>query len=90
LSDRVAIFVAGLIGVLAVAVLLVPILLRSESPSPLEFLVAAGEVLLIGFVLRTRRSERVQDLGVRVLVAGLIGVAAAVVVLLLALASRGY
>lgn len=82
-----AVFAAGLLLALLIAVLLVPVVLRGEAPSPLEFLVAAGEALAIGFLLRTRSSSRLQDLGFAILVVGLVGVAAAVAVMWMALGS---
>ena len=75
MSQRtVAGLVAAFLALLGVAVLLVPIVFGGELPSPLEVLVAAGEVLLLGFVLRTRRSPPVHSLGFWLLIVGLLGV----------------
>jgi hypothetical protein len=69
--------VAAVVAALGIGVLLVPVVLRGEAPSSLEILVAGGEMLLLGFVLRTRRSPRVQSLGFWLLVVGLVGMGAA-------------
>jgi len=85
-SGRLAIAVAaGLLVTLLVAVLLVPVVLRGEPPSPLEFLVAAGELLAIGFLLRTRSSERIRSIGFALLIVGIVAVFGAFTVLWLAL-----
>lgn len=67
IAGLVAIFLAGLF----VAALVSPIVLRGEPPGPFEVLVAAGELLLVGFVLRTRRSQRVQSIGFWILIGAL-------------------
>ena len=69
--------VAAVVAALGIGVLLVPVVLRGEAPSSLEILVAGGELLLLGFVLRTRRSPRVQSLGFWLLVVGLVDIGAA-------------
>ena len=75
MNERVAVgVVSGLLIVLLVGVLVVPVVLRGESPSPLEFLVGAGEVLALGFLLRTRSSERVRTIGFGLLILGVLGV----------------
>ena len=75
MKERVAVgAVTGLLIALFLAVLVVPVVLRGESPSPLEFLVAAGEVLAVGFVLRTRSSERIRTIGFWMLILGVLGV----------------
>jgi hypothetical protein len=85
---RIAVaLVGGLLVTLLIAVLLVPVILRGEPPSPLEFLVAAGEALAIGFLLRTRSSERLQSVGFAILVLGLLAVGGAVTVMWIALGS---
>jgi uncharacterized membrane protein YccC len=85
-KGRIAVVLAaGLLLTLLIAVLLVPVVLRGEPPSPLEFLVAAGEALAIGFLLRTRSSERLQSIGFAILVLGLVAVAGAVTVMWIAL-----
>ena len=89
-KGRLAVVVAaGLLLTLLIAVLLVPVVLRGEPPSPLEFLVAAGEGLAIGFLLRTRSSERLQSVGFWILVVCLVAVAGAVADMWIALGGLG-
>lgn len=73
--------VAAVVAALGIGVLLVPVVLRGEAPSSLEILVAGGELLLLGFVLLTRRSPRVQSLGFWLLIVGLVGIGAAIAAL---------
>ena len=65
--------VAILLGALFIGVLATPIVLRGEPPGAFDVLVAAGELLLVGFLLRTRRSERVRSIGFRLLIVALGG-----------------
>jgi hypothetical protein len=75
MKERVAVgIVTGLLIGLLLAVLAAPVVLRGESPSSLEFLVAAGELLAVGFVLRTRTSERVRSIGFALLIFGVLAV----------------
>ena len=67
LAGAVSILLAGLF----LAALVSPIVLRGEPPGAFEVLVAAGELLLVGFVLRTRASPRVQSLGFWILILAL-------------------
>jgi hypothetical protein len=81
MTERIAVgVVTGLLVALLIAVLVAPLVLRGEAPSSLEFLVAAGELLAVGFVLRTRRSERVRSIGFALLILGVVAVIGALVV----------
>jgi hypothetical protein len=73
-AERAAWGVAIVLTVLLVTVLAVPFVTRGEIPGPLEVLVAAGELLAIGFVLRRTSSRRAEDLGFYLLIVGLLGV----------------
>ena len=90
MKERVAVgVVTGLLIVLFVGVLVVPVVLRGESPSPLEFLVGAGEILALGFVLRTRSSERVRTVGFALLIVGVLGVLGSLGLIFVATQGRG-
>ena len=67
LTGVVAVLLAGLF----IAALVSPIALRGEPPGAFEVLVAAGELLLVGFVLRTRTEPRLQSIGFWVLIVAL-------------------
>jgi hypothetical protein len=90
MKERVAVgIVTGLLVVLFVGVLVVPVVLRGESPSPLEFLVGAGEILALGFILRTRSSERIRTIGFALLVLGVLGVLGSLALIWFAMQARG-
>lgn len=78
MSQRaLAVVVAVLLAGLFVAALVSPIVLRGEPPGAFEVLVAAGELLLVGFVLRTRPEPRLQSIGFWVLIVALLAFGAA-------------
>jgi hypothetical protein len=90
MTERVAVgIVTGLLIALLVAVLVVPVVLRGEAPSTFEFLVAAGEILAVGFVLRTRSSERIRRIGFWMLILGVAGVIGSLVLMWIATQGRG-
>ena len=79
----------AILATLIVVVLVVPVVLRGESPSPLELLVASGELVVIGLLLRTRPSERVRSIGFAVLLVGLVALAASLILLWVVVNGRG-
>jgi len=90
MKERVAVgVVAGLLSALLVTVLVYPVVVRGEWPSPLEFAVAAGETLAVGFVLRTRTSERLRTVGFAMLVVGVVVVFGAVAAIWITIRDTG-